>query len=42
MDIGRLTEKVQEALREAETNALRYSHQHLDVEHLLLALLEQE
>ncbi len=42
MDIDRLTEKVQEALREAQTTALRYSHQHLDVEHLLLALLEQE
>ncbi len=42
MDIDRLTEKVQEALREAQTKALRYSHQYLDVEHLLLALLEQE
>ncbi len=42
MDIDRFTEKVQEALRESQTTALRYSHQHLDVEHLLLALLEQE
>jgi ATP-dependent Clp protease ATP-binding subunit ClpB len=42
MDISRLTEKVQEALREAQIKALRLSHQQVDVEHLLLALLEQE
>jgi ATP-dependent Clp protease ATP-binding subunit ClpB len=42
MDISRLTEKVQEALREAQMKALRLSHQQVDVEHLLLALLEQE
>src|SRR5579871_1870803 len=33
---------MQEALRTAQSEATRYSHQQLDVEHLLLALLEQE
>ena len=42
MDISRLTEKVQEALREAQIKALRLSHQQVEVEHLLLALLGQE
>ncbi|HBB89393.1 MAG TPA: type VI secretion system ATPase TssH, partial [Blastocatellia bacterium] len=42
MDINRLTEKAQEALRAAQSEATRLGHQQLDVEHLLLALLEQE
>src|SRR6266436_1088771 len=42
MDINRLTEKMQEAIRAAQTKAIRYSHQQVDVEHLLDALLEQE
>jgi ATP-dependent Clp protease ATP-binding subunit ClpB len=42
MDPNRFTEKVQEALRAAQTKAVRYSHQQIDVEHLALALLEQE
>jgi ATP-dependent Clp protease ATP-binding subunit ClpB len=42
MDMNRFTEKMQEALRSAEAKAIRYSHQQLDVEHLLLALLEQD
>jgi len=42
MDINRFTEKVQEAVRGAQTKAIRHSHQQLDVEHLLAALLEQE
>jgi ATP-dependent Clp protease ATP-binding subunit ClpB len=42
MDFTRLTEKVQEAVRAAQALAARYSHQQIDVEHLLLALLEQE
>src|ERR687887_669293 len=42
MDINRFTEKLQEALRAAQSKAVRYGHQQLDVEHLLLALLEQE
>ena len=42
MDINRLTEKAQEAVRSAQTLAARYGNQQIDVEHLLLALLEQE
>ena len=42
MDFNRLTEKVQEALRSAQTLAVRLSHQQVDVEHLLSALLDQE
>jgi ATP-dependent Clp protease ATP-binding subunit ClpB len=41
MDINRLTEKVQEAVRSAQTKALRLNHQQVDVEHVFLALLEQ-
>ena len=41
MDINRMTEKVQEALRTAQTSAVRLSHQQVDVEHLFAALLEQ-
>ena len=42
MDINRLTEKAQEALRAAQSGATRLGHQQIDVEHLLLALLDQE
>ena len=42
MDINRLTEKAQEALRTAQSEATRLGHQQIDVEHLLLALLDQE
>ena len=42
MDMNRFTEKLQEALRAAESKATRYGHQQLDVEHLLASLLEQE
>src|SRR5258707_2055757 len=42
MDINRLTEKAQEAVRAAQSEATRQGHQQIDVEHLLLALLEQE
>ncbi len=41
MDINRLTQKSQEALQAAQTKALRYGHQEVDGEHLLLTLLEQ-
>jgi ATP-dependent Clp protease ATP-binding subunit ClpB len=41
MDLNQLTEKTREALHDAQTKALRYGHQEVDVEHLLLALLEQ-
>ena len=40
MDINRLTDKSQEALRQAQTLASRRNHQGVDVEHLLSALLE--
>ena len=42
MDINRLTEKAQEAVRAAQSEATRQGHQQIDVEHLLLALIEQE
>jgi ATP-dependent Clp protease ATP-binding subunit ClpB len=42
MDINRFTEKLQEAIRAAQTKASRYGHQQLDVEHLFASLLEQE
>jgi ATP-dependent Clp protease ATP-binding subunit ClpB len=42
MDINRFTEKAQEALSAAQSKAIRASHQQVDVEHLLSALLEQE
>jgi ATP-dependent Clp protease ATP-binding subunit ClpB len=42
MDINRFTEKLQGAVRSAETKAIRYGQQQIDVEHLLAALLEQE
>src|SRR5262249_52157618 len=39
---NKLTEKLQEALSSAQSKAVRYGHQQVDVEHLLLALLEQD
>jgi ATP-dependent Clp protease ATP-binding subunit ClpB len=42
MDINRFTEKGQEAVRAAQTLATRYSNQQIEVEHLMLALLEQQ
>jgi len=42
MDINRLTEKTQEALSAAQSEAMRRGHQQVDVEHVLLALLNQE
>src|SRR5258706_445751 len=41
MDPGRLTQKSQEALHDAQARALRYGHPAADGEHLLLALLDQ-
>ncbi len=40
MDINRFTEKSQEALRQAQSLAIRRSHQGVDVEHLLMALVD--
>ena len=42
MDINRFTQKAQEAISSAQTKATRYSHQQVDVEHLLATLLDQE
>jgi ATP-dependent Clp protease ATP-binding subunit ClpB len=42
MDINRFTEKVQQALQSAQSSATRQGHQQLDVEHVLMALLEQQ
>src|SRR5580704_10868117 len=42
MDFNRFTEKLQEGMRAAQSLAGERGQQQLDVEHLLLALLEQE
>ncbi len=42
MDFNRLTEKSQEAIRQAQSLAVQHGNQQVDVEHLVLALLEQE
>jgi len=42
MDMNRMTIKLQEALQTASSHATRRSHQGIDVEHLLLAFVEQE
>src|SRR5436305_1257705 len=41
MDFNRLTEKSQEVIRQAQTKAIEYGNQQVDVEHLLAAMLEQ-
>jgi ATP-dependent Clp protease ATP-binding subunit ClpB len=41
MDLNRMTLKLQDALQAASAHAMRRSHQGIEVEHLLLALLEQ-
>jgi ATP-dependent Clp protease ATP-binding subunit ClpB len=41
MDMNRMTVKLQEALQAGSAHAMRRSHQGIDVEHLLLALVEQ-
>ena len=42
MDMNRMTVKLQEALQTASSHASRRSHQGIDVEHLLLAFVEQD
>src|SRR5437667_1983299 len=42
MDLNKFTERSQAALMEAQNIATRNQHQAVDIEHLLLALLEQE
>ena len=42
MDMNRLTEKTQNALQAAQTEAISRGHQQVDSDHLLLALVQQE
>src|SRR2546423_6200211 len=42
MDLNKFTERSQAALMEAQNVATRNQHQAVDVEHLMLAMLEQE
>ncbi len=42
MDFNRFTEKLQEAVRAAQSVAIQHGNQQLDTEHLLLALLDQQ
>src|SRR5262249_48755375 len=42
MDFNRFTEKLQDGLRAAQSLATKRTQQQVDVEHLLLALLEQD
>lgn len=42
IDLNKFTDKAQAALNEAQNLSTRLSHQTVDVEHLLLALLQQE
>ncbi|HVZ94055.1 MAG TPA: ATP-dependent chaperone ClpB [Phycisphaerales bacterium] len=41
MDFNRLTQKTQEAIHEAQAVAVRFGHQQIDAEHVLLALARQ-
>ena len=42
MDLNKFTEKAQGAITDAQNIATRSQHQTVDVEHVALALLEQE
>ncbi|VFU13873.1 protein disaggregation chaperone [anaerobic digester metagenome] len=42
MDVNKLTQKTQEAIQNAQNIAVRFGQVELDVEHVLLALLEQD
>jgi len=42
MDPNRLTEKAQDVMREAQTQAQRQGHSQIESEHLAVALLEQD
>jgi ATP-dependent Clp protease ATP-binding subunit ClpB len=42
MDLNRFTEKAQQALADSQKLAAKMNHQQIDVEHVLLALLDQE
>ena len=42
MDINKFTQKSQEALQDAQSKAVRFGHNEVDVDHVLLSLSEQE
>ena len=42
MDFNRFTEKLQEAVRAAQSIAVQHGNQQIDTEHLMLALLDQQ
>ena len=42
MDPNRFTEKAREAIAASQKLAAKFGHQQLDLEHLLLALLDQD
>jgi ATP-dependent Clp protease ATP-binding subunit ClpB len=42
MDFNRFTEKLQEAVRTAQSIAVQHGNQQIDTEHLMLALLDQD
>ena len=42
MDLNRLTQKSQQALRDAQALAVQYLHQEIDAEHLLVSLCTQQ
>ncbi|WP_423801494.1 ATP-dependent chaperone ClpB [Neobacillus sp. SAB-20_R2A] len=42
MDLNRMTERMQNGLMDAQSIAIKYSHQEIDEPHLLLALLNQD
>ena len=42
MDPNRLTQKTQESLADAQSQAIQYGHSEVDVEHLLVALCRQQ
>ena len=42
MDLNRLTEKAQDAIRQAQSLSQRHGHPQVDVEHLAIALLAQD
>src|SRR5688572_16059767 len=42
MDINKFTQKSQEGLQDAQNKAVRFGHNEVDIDHLLLSLIDQE
>ncbi len=42
MDINKFTQKSQEALQDAQSKAVRFGNNEVDIDHVLLSLIEQE